>query len=317
MTRLWKYLATVLSVAVFSGVVLGFMGPVRFELDLLAHFRLHLLLLCIPIAALTLILRRWQALWRTLSAAVLALGGLGALWEVSDRAPAAPDGMAVTVLTANLYEPNPTPDAGLGALIAADADILVTHETTKAAFRGPNALSQHYPFRLSVASPGNAMLTVIWSKFPMRDGKLMLRGAAGPTGAQALIELTPGTEVSVLGVHLARPEFSSHGRQIEALDVIAEGLPRPRIVLGDFNATPWSWAVYRAQRLTQTNRVPGYRVTWRGRYPTGIGEITAPIGQPLDHILISPGIGVSGVRRVPIPGSDHDGVLAELIVPEV
>ena len=88
----------------------------------------------------------------------------------------------------------------------------------------------------------------------------------------------------------------------------------PLVVMGDFNATPWSHAVRRIERLTGTRRIGGIGRTWHG-YPTPLGEVPVPLGLPIDHILISPGIGVLSVGTLEIPGSDHLAVRAVLTVP--
>lgn len=313
MRRIVRLLIAALSLLILFGVVLGFAGPWVFALDILAHFRPHLLWLCVPVAFIAFILRRWQAVWRTVVAAVLAIGGLAPMWE---GAAVPGTGRAVTVMTANVYQLNPVPEAMRLALIRADADILVTNETVKSAINGPHALTGTYPYRLSLSTSGQTLRTVIWSRYPMRDGALLLEDQLTPTGARAIVEIAPELELAVLAVHFNHPVYGNQRRQIEALDVIAEALPTPRVILGDFNATPWSHAIRRAEALTGTRRIPGHRITWQGRYPAEILAVPEPIGHAIDHILLSPGIGVEAVETIMIPGSDHVAVKARIQIPQ-
>ena len=129
------------------GVVLGYGGPVFYGLDLLGHFRLHLLIAALVLFLLALSLGRMGAVWRAAAAAVIALAGLSPLWE---RPAATADGPELSVLTANLHYDNPRTAEVMATLIAANADILVTNETTTATLDGANPLSKIYPHRLSL-----------------------------------------------------------------------------------------------------------------------------------------------------------------------
>ncbi|MEM1300564.1 MAG: endonuclease/exonuclease/phosphatase family protein [Pseudomonadota bacterium] len=204
---------------------------------------------------------------------------------------------------------------GGAALIAADADVLVTHETTKAMQTGVTSLALHYEYRLSLTTSGQQLRTVIWSKFPMSAGALMLEDQIEPTGAMAMVDLGGGREALIVGLHLAHSAVGNQEVQIRALGTLLDGRPHPRILLGDFNATPWSWAMHQVAELSETQRVPGYRITWAGAYPSFAGDIPAPIGQPIDHILVSPDMGVQSVETLDIPGSDHLAVKATLLIP--
>ena len=312
MRRFLRFVISLISIAVLAAVCLGYFGYAVFTLDALAHFRLHFLLLCLPLAVLGVLLRDWVVLWRSAVIAVLAAAGLGVLWEEPRR-----DGgeVEVTVMTANLFQRNARTEEMQRALLAEDADVLVTMETTKAVLSGPDSFALTYPYKLSLSTSGHTLRTVIWSKFPMRDGRLFLEDLVEPTGAMAIVEVSPDFEFSILGLHLAHNVVGNQQRQIEAMDVIAESMPMPRVIVGDLNATAWSYALRRIERLTATRRIGGFRVTWRGFYPTWIGSIRVPLGLQLDHILLSNGIGVRKLETRSIPGSDHMAVKARIALP--
>lgn len=313
MKRALEYLSSTLAYGILAGVALGYGGALIFQLDGFAHLRLHFVILALLVAILAAVVRRWTAVLRAIAAGVLAVAGLAPLWEPAPAGLA--EGFPVTVMTANLSNENDTLDRARAAILNADADILVTQETTKAMLAGATSLARRYPYRLSLSTSGQILRTVIWSRYPMRDGDLMLEDTVEPTGAIAVVELGEGRELLVVGLHMAHAVFGTQGTQIEALPDRLADRSGPRVLLGDFNATPWSWALSRIEDLSGTERLPGYRVTWRGVYPTLFGDLRAPLGQPIDHILTSPGIGVSEVRTVNIPGSDHLGLMATLWLP--
>ena len=297
---------------VLAGVVLGYGGPVFHSLDVLGHFRLHLLLIAVGVAAVALAVRNRSAVWRATAALVIALAGLSPLWE---PAPKTAGGPTLSVLTANLHHFNRQSEDMLGALRRADADILVTNETTKSTLTGAHPLSLTYPHRVSLKTSGQILRTVIWSKFPIRDSALFLEDKVEPTGAAAIVRLPDGREITVLGLHLAHAFPGNQERQIAALEKIVKDLPRPMIVLGDFNASPWSHALRSVEKATGTRRIPGYRVTWQGAYPSPIGPIPALMGHAIDHVLLSPGMTADGIHVVEIPGSDHYALGARVRLP--
>jgi endonuclease/exonuclease/phosphatase (EEP) superfamily protein YafD len=298
---------------VLGVVLLGYGGPIWFELDLLAHFRLHLAILAVVLAGAAVLVRNRGALWRSAAAAVLAAAGLVPLWQgpLWQEPAAAGRGTPVTVMTANLYFWNPAPRLMRRALLAADADILVTAETTRAE-RDPGGLDEHYPYHQLYPTGGEDLRTALWSRFPIIDGAMILPENGAPAGVLARIEVAPGQVVTVLGLHLSHVAFGEQGRQIEALQGIAADIAGPLIVMGDLNATAWSHAVRRLEEITGTRRIGGVGRTWHGGYDTWLGRIPEPLGLPIDHILVSPGIGVRSAGTAAIPGSDHLAVRAML-----
>ena len=100
------------------------------------------------------------------------------------------------------------------------------------------------------------------------------------------------------------------GRQVRALRDHLSGFP-DAMVVGDCNATPL-WPVYRrlsefvddgvAARAAADGHRP--KRTW-GPFPGG------PKLLRIDHIFVR-GLGVAGVWRIDLPGSDHAGVVADI-----
>ncbi len=81
----------------------------------------------------------------------------------------------------------------------------------------------------------------------------------------------------------------------------------PVVVLGDFNATPWS-AAYRELRwrggLIDSMSGNGLQASW----PVAWGVFSIPI----DHVLHSPDLGSNGRRTGPSFGSAHRPVIVSI-----
>ena len=127
-------------------------------------------------------------------------------------------------------------------------------------------------------------------------------------------------DVEVVNAHLANPVFGmpacwSHRRgQVGGLaDYLSGAAPCPRALVGDLNSTP-SWPAYwrLTELLDDAALIASARAgraaerTW-GPYPG------APRLLRIDHVLVD-ALDVLEFRVVPIQGSDHSGVLADLAV---
>ncbi len=102
----------------------------------------------------------------------------------------------------------------------------------------------------------------------------------------------------MIGVHTIRfPHSRAQFRQANVLGAMVEAMPGRKIVMGDFNATPFS-------RILQTVEARGNlkRLTSLPTWPSQLGLPQIAI----DHILASPGIRVLVDQAIGSPsGSDH------------
>jgi endonuclease/exonuclease/phosphatase family metal-dependent hydrolase len=128
-----------------------------------------------------------------------------------------------------------------------------------------------------------------------------------------------GGAVQVINVHLQAPHIPPVWRTVSArrgqvrgiLDYLDASPARRRALVGDLNATPL-WPAYRrlagrledgALAVARQRGVPPRR-TW------GPGP-AAPRLFRIDHVLLD-GLVARDVRVVPVPGSDHHAVVADL-----
>lgn len=310
--RTIRFILTLGAGLLLVAALIGYAAPLYYDLDIFAHFRMHFLGFAVLLLLVSLLLRLRIARWLALGAALASAIGLTPLWQgVADTG----DGQEVTVMTANVYAYNEDNAEMRRALVDADADILLTVETTLAAFPEDSELVSLYPYRVAYRTFRKSLGTVLWSKFPIVKPGPNPADTEKPDAVRAIIEIAPEKHLAVLGVHLAHVLISDQRDEVEELGTLIEDLPEPYIVMGDFNATSWSWGMRRAEELTGARRVRNVLRTWHGVYPTPLGPVLEPFGIPIDHILVSDGIGAEKVERVHIPGSDHAGIRTVLSVP--
>ncbi|MEM6668874.1 MAG: endonuclease/exonuclease/phosphatase family protein [Pseudomonadota bacterium] len=305
------------------GLFVGLFGAQAPEADTFAHFRLHFALAAVGAAVLGVLSSSWRLALTGLAAAGGGVALLGpALLEAQRPVdPAACGARVLTVATANVLYVNDFNAEAAAALDRVDVDILVTQETSEAFWNEASGLQQRFPHRVArLRTLTPTYNVVLWSKFPLRDGVENNLSPDAPMRAQAIVDLGGGLELGVVGLHFSLPAPIQQNQRSQglALGALMNGLPDQRILLGDFNASPWSAQMRIVQEQSGSEIIGGLRRTWRGGYPNPFGPepIPSALGNQIDHILVSEGIGVIAVDTFDIPGSDHLGVRATIEVPE-
>jgi endonuclease/exonuclease/phosphatase family metal-dependent hydrolase len=217
------------------------------------------------------------------------------------------------LLSANLANGQADPEAFAALVDALAPDVVAVQELGPAQ---AEALARVLPFgKLEPATDHRGMGvalrdagTVRWIELPYRSA--LVAEVPGPDG---------GGPVEVVNVHLAAPHVQPiHRRlrerrgQVRRILAYLDGAPRPRRVLaGDLNATP-IWPAYRRLRArfedaaVQAAQRLGRRPdrTW-GPWPGCVRMLR------IDHVLVH-GLVASATRVVPLRGSDHSALVADL-----
>jgi endonuclease/exonuclease/phosphatase (EEP) superfamily protein YafD len=150
----------------------------------------------------------------------------------------------------------------------------------------------------------------VWTRLQVTE-KTRLAGLSRPAGRMVL-----QTEAGPLGMTVVQ----AAGRPLAPARTWSQDLkrltdapsePARRIVVGDLNATPWSPAF---RKVTATDLRDAADVHGRGLRPTWPAWSPIPL-VPLDHVLVSRGIGVSAVESAVIAGTNHRALLVTLVLP--
>lgn len=295
--------------AVGLGLVLVASWIPAFPFILLEHFRVQYVVIGMLVVAATAALR----LRGYFDAAAIALL-LHAFPVVADLGrspqPLPPDGVAVRVLVLNVLTSN-TDTAEVRALIEAERpDVIGLVEVNQrwlddlapalAAYPGQLTRPAEHNFGLALFARGSV------------SGSIVELGAPLPT---ILAEVAIGdARLTAVVAHLYPPMTSRWASyQTEQRDQIAarvRELAGPVILMGDFNATPWSRTfrgLVAETGLCDSRAGFGLQASWH----TGIPLLRIPI----DHLLASCTIGVRDRRIGPDVGSDHFPVIVDLVVP--
>ena len=212
----------------------------------------------------------------------------------------------IEVLWFNLLKENSITPERLGEeLLNSNADLIVLAESAPA-FAVIPALSDIYPHRAGCETLDTCELLIL-SRLPL--GPISFENT--PFGLQRLARFhilrTDGPAVTVVAVHRVKPWYLGlTGTGEEWVNAVLSGRPdRPMIVVGDFNATPWS------RRMSQLAHNHGLRshVRPKATWPLQAGKF----GLTIDHVLTR---GPAQIRTLDTwgtsLGSNHAGLHASV-----
>jgi len=209
----------------------------------------------------------------------------------------------------NIFQMNKRHDEVLRSALASGADVLSVQEVDETwADVLRDGLTSTYPYS-RVEARNNCYGIALFSKLPFTH--LNMLQLDGVPFIEAGVHTTDGP-VRIISVHATSPisldHFHRRNRLLKHLATDIGAREMPTVLVGDLNTVHWDRA-YRSFRtrsgLLPVNG-PGMR-TW-----PSIGPIALI---PLDHLMISPGLGATDVKRFIIPGSDHRGLVADIHIP--
>lgn len=225
--------------------------------------------------------------------------------------PPAPANGTLTMMTHNVFGLNHDMEKVTEAIRAADPDIIVLQE-----YFGDQAGDLHpllidsYPYFVRCRGGKRANLG-LYSRLPFeqsQDGACPddAYGTARTAHILARFGLADGRAFSVLTSHMDWPvPVARQHEQLQALsDVLAE-IDGPLVLAGDFNSTPWSYALrdfVSANGLRrETMNLPTFPMIW---YYFGRWRAALPF-LPLDHVMTRGGITVHTLAAGAKTASDH------------
>ncbi|HEX2616264.1 MAG TPA: endonuclease/exonuclease/phosphatase family protein, partial [Flavobacteriales bacterium] len=189
---------------------------------------------------------------------------------------------------------------------ASDADVISFQEVSPQwAEALVNGLSATYPYH--IAEPRtNCYGIALFSRLPFMSAQVI--SLQGTPAVDARINTAQGP-VRLLAVHAESPgsygSFQRRNAQLEQLaGVIGDG-EEPTVLLGDLNTVSWDQAL---RRLCKRSQLVEGQEAGAATWPSAWGLALIPI----DHVLVSPGLGVRALQPFHIPGSDHRGLVAQL-----
>jgi endonuclease/exonuclease/phosphatase (EEP) superfamily protein YafD len=211
---------------------------------------------------------------------------------------------SLSVLSINVLNDNPTPEALADYLATAPADVVITMES--------GGIRNHWDsVKNSYASAegcneGQGCDIAVLSRLPVLHVQF---SDLGPMQRQRLVVArvaVSGQVVSVVGLHLSKPYFdfftrAEYGQILRRL----RDITGPMILAGDFNSTAWTDATANFVEVAGLVPAPAYPATW----PVELG----PVGVPIDNMFSRGGALIRELIALPdAMGSNHRGIVGTI-----
>lgn len=282
-------------------ILLGFFSYVHPFFDSLSHFRIHFLII---LAFLLIVLfflisgkMRYVIVFILLSIFIY-------LYILISRFEFMPTMIVkerINMMQFNLNFRNKNLDKVQSYLLKESVDVATFQEVTYAHKAKLEELKDKYPYQVycEFATVGGEM---ILSKYPFTNNGGCVKG-------QGLVwrEIDTGNKkFSLVSLHLHWPYPYGQYNQITTLSKELEKIKGPIILGGDFNAAPWSYAVERLAKASNSRIISGVR--WSIKVDTPI----APVWLPIDHVLSYGFINEQIITGKDL-GSDHLPILSTFV----
>lgn len=230
-------------------------------------------------------------------------------WVGFPQLRTSPEGLRV--MAYNLWIDNPNTDAIEQSILGEDPDILFLSEVGKPTMAELQA-RLNYPHGYRTSGGNNALL----SRYPILEATTTDFGvkAKGRTFSLVAKLQVEGAPVTIIGIHPPVPIiqnfFHIRNRQLDTFAKASRSIEGKVILLGDFNATPWSPHFQRFERLSQLQNAGRRQWIWATWYFNQTLK-TRYIKIPLDHVETR-GFKVLKTWTGQTGGSDHKPIITVL-----
>ena len=202
-----------------------------------------------------------------------------------------------------------------------DLDLLVLVEVDEGWMRALESVRERYPHRIEAVRP-EGLGIALWSKFALEEGRVEHIVSDERPSLHARVVVGDGRSFAINALHPTPPGLKeedgdredSRERDAELILLakrIADEPGTDRLVVGDLNDAAWS------HTTRMFLRISGMKDPRRGRGMYSTYPASKPLLRyPIDHVFVSAGYRVHGLRRETAPGSDHLAMFADLSLVE-
>lgn len=277
-------------------------------IEMFSHFRLQYLVASLLLLIVFAVKRR--ATYSVLLAVALAINAAYVLPCYSDNAAATGD-TRLKFLYANVQAKNQDHERLIDLINSERPDVILLQEVSAHWLEALQILDAGYPFSYSEAREDNFGIAM-WSRLPLASATHV---DSPPLGYPTIIASARvgGTDLMLIGTHpmipLGRDNFAARNAQLQSVAEIVAQATGEVLLLGDLNASVWGRHYRRFEGNTGLrNARRGYGVlpTWPTFMPVAM--------IPIDHALVSSGIGIADIKTGPRIGSDHLPLIVTVVL---
>lgn len=289
----------------------AFAGQWVWWLDVLANFRAQYVV-ALALLGLVIMLSRWRKSgYIVLGVALVNLIVVLPLY-IGSPPEARADAESIRVMSFNLLSTNESYSEVIDYIETVDPDLVLLHEASRPWEVAMESASLDY----EIIRPRSDDL-IFGTLVLVRGSEITAVSHGFAAGNPRSVELDynpPGwsTSLEVLGTHPLAPTDQERADLRDAQIAFAGEWASRRsgafIVAGDLNSTPWSWPF---RRLMDTAGVYNSQIGF-GLQPSFPATSSLLLRVPIDHLLYSDGLEVTGRQLGPALGSDHFPLVVDL-----
>jgi len=225
------------------------------------------------------------------------------------KSPVDSAGHKLRVMLVNVRTENQRYDLVIASINKYRPGLLVLEEVNERWLGELARVREDFPHAIEQPRDDNFGIA-LYSRIPLNSSKIVALGGTEAPSVTAQLDVG-GRRVTVVGTHPLPPGTSENFRlrneQLHDVAKFVRSQTNPVIVLGDLNATPWSYYFRRfliESGLTDSSKGRGIHATW----PADL----FPLRIPIDHCLVSVEIGVVNRTTGNNVGSDHLPIVVDL-----
>ncbi|MBX9745346.1 MAG: endonuclease/exonuclease/phosphatase family protein [Hyphomonadaceae bacterium] len=301
MTNLLKHLPALAARGAILLALAAWGGAFSPLLDGLNHFApIWLFLsLCAGLACFAIGARGWATYCLIAALAHAALMAPEFMRPTPTPAPA-PSAQTVRIIWLNTWMGSRPSEEVLDYLTTSGADFVLVSELHDEGQAGFQRLRAAYPTMIR-CDGGHECNTMIFA----RRTALMQQTNTGLRASVGEFDID-GVRLRLIAAHLARPNPpAGQQREFTALTEAIGGAPADVILAGDFNSTPWSFALRRFDKASGLDRHTRALPTWPAQTWTRLELPALAPFLPIDHVYSGSRWRLVSLRRGPRTSSDH------------
>ena len=277
-------------------------------IELFSHFRLQYLVGSLLLLIVFAIKRR--AIYSLLMVVALTINAGYVLPWYGDSEAATGD-TRLKFLYANVLSTNGDHERLIDLINSERPDVIFLQEMSTLWLEALQTLESDYPFSYSVSREDNFGIAM-WSRLPLASA---MHVDSPPLGFPTIIATLRfgGTDLTLISTHpmnpLGRDNFGARNAQLQSVTEIVTQASGEVLLLADLNASLWDRHYRHFEESTGLRNARsgnGILATW----PTFM-----PIAMiPIDHVLVSSGIGIADIKTGPRIGSDHLPLIVTVVL---
>ena len=319
-----RTLIVILGITAIISVIFTLTAGDQWWMHALDYPRLQITIVSVAILLLSVFLLNWQKIWTKVYLVVLVLAVLYQGYILSPYLlpvqPVVPDRESTdpqrsfSLLVANILMENRDAQSFIDLVAEHDPDVVLVMETDTWWIDQLHPLREKYSYYHEQPQDNHYGIS-LYTHLPMEDTQIHYFEEVNTPAIQTTLQLPSGDKVILYGVHPRPPlpenSVSAADKELIKIAERTKQANLPVVVAGDFNDVPWSFTIETFQEISQLRDI---RVG-RGLYNTF--DAKNPILRlPLDHVFISPGLGLAEFAKPILFSSDHFALYVTLVVDE-